>query len=110
MFGSRLCLDKFPGVEDRSYTAHVVPCGSVAGVFCMSVAQNWAGSWWSPPGMMEISFVSVRAGEEGGVQTLHTRPALASARSALQGQMQKNRCFCRTKSGAEGNKSLFVAV
>lgn len=39
--------------------------------------------------MMEISFVSVRAGEERGVWTLHTRPALTSACSALQEQMQK---------------------
>lgn len=82
----------------------------MADVFCVSVAQNWAGNSWSPPEMMEISFLSVCAGEEGGVQTLHTHPALASARSALQEQMQKNQCFWRTKSGADGNKSLFAAL
>lgn len=51
------------------------------------------GQGTRPPEMMKTSFLSVCAGEEGGVQTLHTHPALASARSALQEQMQKNRCF-----------------
>lgn len=69
-------------------------------MFCVSVAQNWAGNWWSPPGMMEISFLNVHAGEE---QPSPQHALLCRSKCRRTGASAE-------QSGAEGNESLFAAL